>query len=575
MDKHKKTRKLSIERKVLLAVVLLGLISCCFMGLTVYFMVSDDMLDSSRENTRCIAVTAAKIIDGDLHDELKPGDEDTQVYKDYLESLRNCKNETGVLYMYTLKPMNSEFVQFVIDTDDSDMQGQIGDEYEITDIMLEAFKGKDVVSQDTTADEYGEYFSAFAPVFNKSGEVVAIVGVDLELSVVDQNLATLRNLIFLIAGISFVVSVVIGLILSKSIGRNLNTVNKKIDEVVYSDGDLTKMIKVSSGDELELMADSLNAFLERLHNIVTQIVSSGERIYDSQNKISFQMKDAVEGITTVSANMEEMTAGMQMTTASANVIHSSVVDVGQLVEQIYEESTQGASKAEQVSETAIALKLDAVKSGENAKNLLKEITEELEGKIEKSKEVERIRLLSDEIIKIANRTNILALNASIESARAGEAGKSFAVVATQVAELATNSTRAAKEIGEVSNTAIEVVEGLAGAMSKVMNFIEEVILEDYKKLAYTGEEYNKDADDFYAILSGFKERAAGLENTVDEIKRELGIVVETIDTNTHCIGDIASIVGELNNAMSRIEETSKANGNVVGDLNQAVGHFKI
>ncbi len=575
MNKQKKTRKLSIEKKVLLAVVLLGLISSCFMGVLVYSTVSDDMLDSSRENTRCIAVAAAKIINGDLHDELEPGDEDTQVYQSYLESLRKCKNETGVLYMYTLKPLNKEFVQFVVDTDESEMQGLIGDEYEISDMMVEALAGKDVVSEEPTYDEYGEYFSAFAPIFNEAGKVVAIVGVDLELSVVDGNLSVLRNIIILIAGVSFVISVVIGLILSKSIGRNLNTVNMKINEVVYSDGDLTKLIKVSSGDELELMADSLNAFLSRLHDIVTQIVSAGENINDSQEKISSQMKEAVEGITTVSANMEEMTAGMEMTTASANVIHNSIGDVGQLVEQIYEDSAQGAKKAEKVSETAIALKLDAVKSEENVKTLLQEINVELESEIKKSKKVERISSLSDEIIKIANRTNILALNASIESARAGEAGKSFAVVASQVAELASNSTRAAKEIGEVSNIAIEVVEGLSESISKVMQFIEEVILMDYKKLAYTGEEYNKDADSFHEILSGFKQRAAGLESTIDEIKRELGIVVETIDTNTHCIGDIAGVVGELNNSMTSIEKASNNNSSVVSALNQAVGHFKI
>ncbi len=571
----KKTRRLSIEKKVLWSVVLLGLISCCFMGITVYSMVSDDMLNSSRENTRCIAASAAKIIDGDLHDELKPGDEDSEVYQSYLASLRACKNETGVLYMYTLKPLNADYVQFVVDTDESDMQGQIGEEYEISDMMIEALAGKTVASEEPTDDEFGQYFSAFAPVYNKAGAVVAIVGVDLELSVVENSLATLRNVILLIAGISFIVSVLIGLILSKNIGKNLGIVNSKIDDVVHSDGDLTKMIRVTSGDELELMADSLNEFLAHLRAIVKEIVNAAATIYASQGNIGTQMADAVGGITTAAATMEEMTAGMEMTTAAANLIHSSVNEVGTMVEKIYQDSTQGAGRAEEISKTAIAMKEDAVKAQEHAKTLLKEITEELEAKIAQSKAVENISGLSGEIINIAKRTNTLALNASIESARAGEAGRSFAIVASQVAELSASSSRTAEEIGKVSKAAIEAVYGLNDTVAKVMNFMEQDIMRDYEKLADTGEEYNKDANEFYRILSGFKENASSLEKTMEDIQKELGIVVETIDSNTHCISDATVVITEINDNMTNIEEASKANGEVVETLKQVVGHFKI
>ncbi len=571
----KKTRKLSIEKKVLWSVMLLGLISCCFMGVTVYSMVSEDMLNSRRENTRCIAASAAKIIDGDLHDALQPGDEDTEIYQAYLASLRACKNETGVLYMYTLKPLDAENVQFVVDTDESELQGQIGEEYEISDMMLEALAGQTVASEEPTDDEYGQYFSAFAPIYNKAGAVVAIIGVDLELSIVENNLASLRTVILLIAGISFIVSILIGLFLSRSIGKNLGIVNSKIDEVVYSDGDLTKMIQVTSGDELELMADSLNEFLKRLRGIVEQIVNSAATIYASQGSIGTQMADAVSGITTAAATMEEMTAGMEMTTASANLIHEAVNEVGEMVERIYQDSARGAGRAEEVSRTAIAMKEDAAKAKERAKSLMQEITAELERKIAQSKEVENISELSGEIINIAKRTNILALNASIESARVGEAGRGFAIVATQVAELASSSSKAAEEIGKVSKAAIEAVYGLHDTVSKVMVFMEEDMMQDYEKLAETGEEYNRDANEFHRILSEFKGRASSLEKTMGDIRQELGIVVETIDNNAHCISDVTVVIADLNNNMTNIEGASKDNGEVVETLQQAVGHFKI
>lgn len=575
MKSRRKTRKLSIQRKILYSVVLLGFISCCFMGITVYSMVSADMLDSSRENTRNIAATTSKIIDGGQHDTLRPGDEDTEIYQKYLQALRQCKEETGILYIYTLKPLDAGNMQFIVDSDETENQGKIGDSYETTDMMLEAMEGNTVVSEEPTNDEFGQYFSAFSPIYNQAGDVTAIIGVDLELSVIEGNLASLRNTIIIFAGISFLMSIGVGLLISRSIGRNLKVVNQKIDDVVYSDGDLTQLIQMNSGDELELMANSLNGFLEQIRSVVGKIITSADAIDGLQNNIGSHLQSAARKINLSITAMAEITDKMKITAASTATIQDTVTAMNVMVDQISGESAAGSDRAGEISQTAISMKQDAVTSREQAQVLLKEITSELNVRIDQSKAVENIGNLSEEIINIAKRTNILALNAKIESARAGEAGKSFAVVASQVAELAENSSKTAQEIGNVSRSALEAVDGLKTTISRFVSFMETNVLEDYEKLVGTGEEFNKNADEFYHLLDGFKQKTKQLSQAMGDIQTKLDTAAKTIDSNVHSVGDISETITELNRNMSYIEHCSQQNGESVNDLNQAVKHFKI
>ena len=143
---------------------------------------------------------------------------------------------------------------------------------------------------------------------------------------------------------------------------------------------------------------------------------------------------------------------------------------------------------------AVGIYEGAVAKRNNASEKAKQLKDAINEKVQESKAVNEINVLTDNIIGITSQTNLLALNASIEAARAGEAGKGFAVVATEIGKLATDSAMAANKIREVSATVIQVVNKLAEESENMISFMDEVALSGYEELQETSESYRNDVD---------------------------------------------------------------------------------
>ena len=185
----------------------------------------------------------------------------------------------------------------------------------------------------------------------------------------------------------------------------------------------------------------------------------------------------------VSATMEQMSAAMEESTATLNQISESMEAVYTNINYISEQAETGNHYAEKIEEKADKVYHYAEEEQNNAHALVLELADSVNDKIRKSKSVEEINLLTENIISITGQTNLLALNASIEAARAGEAGKGFAVVADQIRKLAEQSAQSAIDtrklietsIGEVDNGGI-ITKDTAEHLDKVMEGLDEILL---------------------------------------------------------------------------------------------------
>ena len=134
--------------------------------------------------------------------------------------------------------------------------------------------------------------------------------------------------------------------------------------------------------------------------------------------------------------------------------------------------------------------------------------------------MEEINKLTDEILSISSQTNLLALNASIEAARAGEAGKGFAVVADEIRKLADESRNTANGIQNISKMVTESVENLAGNAGKMLDFVNQDVLNDYKGMVESGETYNEDAVQMNEMMQDLQSVAAVSYTHLDVYKRQ-------------------------------------------------------
>lgn len=571
----KKTRKLSIKTKILLGTDSILIVLCVLMGMNFYINMKEDMVLMGVDQAKSAATIAVRQLDADALGNLKPGDEETDEYKQMLESLRDVKEACHVAFMYTLTA-DGQKVCYGIDTDDTNEQAAIGEVFEDSYEELQTvFEGKEYVQDyiDSTVD--GELITVYLPVKDSRGQVVTVLGCDFDASLIVNRLQNVLVRIFLIAGAGAVVAVILLSLIINGVTRSLRVVNRKLYELVHNEGDLAQKLHVHTGDEMELIAENVNALLQYIREIMLQISKNSNQLSSSTQIVAGKLSDAGISITDISDTMQEMSAAMEETTASLNQINETVVGIYGRTGEIYGKAEEGNSFAGKIQKRAEELRRKAVMEQEDAQLRAEEMEASVKEKIGQSKSVEEINFLTDNIIGITAQTNLLALNASIEAARAGEAGKGFAVVAGEIGKLASDSAEAASKIQQVSAKVIESVEGLANEAEQMVRFMEKTALAGYRELISVSEDYSRDAKSIHTIMTQFEENSQQLQQSVDMIKEAMQAVNIAVEESAAGVVNISEKSIELNAGMDDIGKEAESNKRIAELLNIEVGKFKL
>ena len=575
MKKARKTRKLSVKTKILLATCILVMVLVGILGGNSYFSIEEGLVSMGVEQAQVAATVAAGEVDGDLIATLAPGDEGTEEYKLIQETLRVVKEKCGVMFLYTLTTDGTN-VYYGVDTDETEECCAIGEEFEYTyeDLRI-AFEGSVFVQDYIDSTEDGDLISAYVPITNSEGKVVAVLGSDYDASgvVARRDEVQLRIIVVAIAGI-----VVTYILLSLIIGRvvkGIRVVNQKLDELVSNEGDLTRKIVVRTGDELEVMADNVNKLLQYIRQIMLNISVNSEKLNESTELVSNKVTGAEDDVVDVSATMQQMSAAMQETSASMNQINDSISVIYEKINQISQKAEKGNSTTEQIQSKAIEISKKAEVEQEKVHALTQEMAQSMKEKIESSQSVKEIHVLTDNILGITNQTNMLALNASIEAARAGESGRGFAVVADQIGKLAADSAEAANKIQDVSRQVIESVEGLAVEAEKLVEFMEGTALEGYRQLLSTSEDYRNDASDINSVMAEFADNSEQLEYSMNIIRESIDAVNIASEESAKGVVNVAEISSELTDVMGEITGEAANNKKIAGELKAEVSKFKL
>ncbi len=568
-------RKVSIRYKILIPAVVILLLTCTFLGVNSYVQINNGMVEMGVEQAQMASAVAAMSVEAELVAGLKPGDEETEAYKTALTELREIQNTCGIEFLYILYT-DGEKVYYSLDTDSTQSQHAIGDVFEVSYGELKTvFDGEAYVQDYIDETEDGNLISAYLPISDSNGKVVAIIGCDYDAANVVARLNSNVSRLILMAVICLVVAVLILSLTINAIMRGLRTVNQKIYDLVNHEGDLTQKLDIRSGDEMELIADNINSLLEHIREIMRNISANSKQLNAASKTIAAHLSNAEMNISDVSATMEEMSAAMEETNASLNQISEEVVSVNGAVEQIAVSADEGKHSSDKVMQAAIAIHSDAVAQQSAAKEQAQKMAVSVNQKIEQSKAVEKISELTTEIINITSQTNLLALNASIEAARAGEAGKGFAVVADEIGKLATNSATAAGEIRSVSADVINAVDELAKEAEEMINFMENVAMDGYDKLLETSMEYRNNVGQMNGMMQDFASQSQTLKESIDNIKDVIEGVDCAVEETTRGVVNVAETSVSLTMNMSEINTEADNNLAISDLLDSEVNKFKI
>ena len=318
-----------------------------------------------------------------------------------------------------------------------------------------------------------------------------------------------------------------------------------LKEMMTDEKDLTKKITLKREDELGMLAKFMNAFIENLRNIIYQVKSSTIELSSINNELA--------------STTEEFSSTFTQQTTELKEINGEIITVRENTDQV----EQNLEKVAEQTDSTVSRTRDGAKKLDESMRIINDIKQrvtELGGTVgnlsESSQEIGNIiGVIND----IADQTNLLALNAAIEAARAGEAGRGFAVVADEVRKLAEKTQTATHEIGGIIGSLQNETKTVTGTMQNAAVTVEKGV----------------------SIIAEAKESFDGIVNSMDQIKTVNDIMAESVTSQTNALVNISHRLDSVTTgveqsvfAVQTVSETVAHLQKQANDLMQMTSGFK-
>ncbi len=379
------------------------------------------------------------------------------------------------------------------------------------------------------------------------GAVLGVVSMKVSLDSVEAEVSAFR---LKIAGVAIValgaLLVIIYLITNHFVTRPLDNLRKGLSDIARGEGDLTRRLPVKGQDEVGQAAGVFNEMMENFNQLVRQVRDSASQVSARVAALS----DSADRVTQSSQQQNEKSN--QAATAVEQLV-SSISSIAQSAEHVQHQSQESLSRANEGSRN-----LDVLLGEMNVvERAVKEMADSVNNFV---RNTESITMMTREVKDIAEQTNLLALNAAIEAARAGEQGRGFAVVADEVRKLAEKSSRSASEIDTITAS-------LSAQSVAVRRSIE------------AGLSHLETSQTAVASVSSILQATNG---SVAEVGHGLDAIAEATDQQRRFSGDvessIESIAGMARENSGTVEQTAGAAHDLkrlAEGLSTLVGRFKV
>ncbi len=359
-------------------------------------------------------------------------------------------------------------------------------------------------------------------------------------------LTTTINAAILMTVATISLGVFIIFMLIRSVVAPLNRFTAMTKELTEGDGDLTQRIVTANNDELKDLAEYFNAFIASVQQVVTEVKYAADEVVSGNNELASTMEELAVTFESQTHQVNEIVTSMGSINHNATVANDAFKKNLDILSQ-----TTASTKEGQLQLSEVQVKMTMI--SEQADSL--------------SQTISRLATSSGDIGEIlttindiADQTNLLALNAAIEAARAGEAGRGFAVVADEVRKLAERTQKATSEI----ETIVSSLQVGSQDASKEMQKSGEFVTEGVESIQITSAGFNEVVETVITIFNDTEELSA--QNT------EQFNTIQTVSDNTQTI---ASGIEQSNAAVSQVVTTVNHLQTRTENLKELVGVFKV
>jgi len=365
-------------------------------------------------------------------------------------------------------------------------------------------------------------------------------------SYADNALQEVLSVGMVIGAVTILMVVAVALPVSSAIMRTLRVVTANLHDIAEGEGDLTRRIRIDAQDEVGQLAHDFNRFVEKLQSAIGDVLKA----VDPLNDVSTALGDVMKQTTGLSSRQaQESEQMLDAITAMSTRVSDIAVH---------------ANSAAQLANNADA---DA-KHGRTVVAAMVRSIDEVAGEVLRASEVinnlevdvDSVSKILDVIKAVADQTNLLALNAAIEAARAGEQGRGFAVVADEVRTLASRTQASTNEIRQV----IEKLQGAARSAVGVMRSSQQRATESVSQASAAGES-----------LASITARIESISGMNREIASATTDQQHTADQIHDRVENLRNIAQEAAGSVARVAEFSGSLTRLASNLNAVAGQFRI
>jgi methyl-accepting chemotaxis protein len=353
---------------------------------------------------------------------------------------------------------------------------------------------------------------------------------------------TIRNMAIALMLLGAVLGGALGISIIRGIDRSVGELRGTMVKMA-ADGDLNARVKVYSKDEIGQAAIAFNGLIEGFANIIRQVINSAGTVSSTAAQLSVSSTQISQGSQAQSEAAASTAAAVEQITVSINSVAANTEDVRKLSEQSLQQTRQGNQDV-----TAMIGEID------NIQQAVTQIAHSVKEFVDSTR---AIAGMTQQVKDIADQTNLLALNAAIEAARAGEQGRGFAVVADEVRKLAEKSARSASEIDQVTNslnqksTSVETVVQIGlRSLQATQQQVERVSL----VLTEAGEAVSKSSHGVSDIAASVSEQSLASTEIARNVEKIAQMTEETnaaLQSNTQDISRLEGLAKDLQTAVSR------------------------